>query len=123
MRASLRISFLEVCGSRALQANTQKAKDNDHYEGTSRSSSLQVSVSVTANIDDPLVKGSGEHGIVSSLPEGLGQASGRVNVPDDAKIAAAAAIEGTLRSGPGSLDALGLAPVQGRAKFSFSEGL
>ena len=34
---------------------------------------------------------------------------GRVDVPDDAKIAAAAAIEGTLRSGPGSLDALGLA--------------
>ena len=40
---------------------------------------------------------------------GLGQASGLVDVPDDAKIAAAAAIEGTLRSGPGSLDALGLA--------------
>ena len=47
--------------------------------------------------------------IVSSLPEGLVQASGRVDVPDDAKFEAAAAIEGTLRSGPGSLDALGLA--------------
>ena len=78
-------------------------------KGTSRSLFLQVSGSVTANIDDPLVKGSGEHGIVSSLPEGLGQASGRVDVLDDAKIPAAAAIEGTLRSGPGSLDALGLA--------------
>ena len=48
-------------------------------------------------------QGSGEHGIVSSLPVGLGQASGRVDVPDDAKIAGAAAIEGTLHSGPGSL--------------------
>ena len=53
-------------------------------------------------------QGSGKHGIVSSLPEGLGQASGRVDVPDDAKIEAAAAFGGTLRSGPGSLDALGL---------------
>ena len=49
----------------------------------------------------------GKHGIVSSLPEGLGQASGRVDVPDDAKIEAAAAFAGTLRSRPGSLDALG----------------
>ena len=48
-------------------------------------------------------QGSGKHGIVSSLPVGLGQASGRVDVPDDAKIAVAAATEGTLRSGPGSL--------------------
>ena len=32
-----------------------------------------------------------------------------MDVPDDAKIAAAAAIEGSLRSGTGSLDALGLA--------------
>ena len=77
-----------------------------------------MSVSVTAEIDDPLVKGSGEHGIVSSLPEGLGQASGRVDVPDDAKIAAAASIEGTLRSGPGSLDALGSVPFrEGKIQF------
>ena len=63
-------------------------------------------------------QGSGKHGIVSSLPEGLGQASGRVDVPDDAKIAAAAAIEGTLRSGPGSLDALGLARSrEGKIQF------
>ena len=95
----------------------RKAKDNDYYD-SSRSSFLQVSVSVTANIDDLLVKGFGEHGIVSSLPEGLGQASGRVDVPDDAKIAAAAAIEGTLRSGPGSLDALGLARSrEGKIQF------
>ena len=105
MRTFLRISFLEVCGSWA-QANPKKAKDNK-YKESSRNSSLQVSVSVTANIDDSLVKGSGEHGIVSSLPEGLGQAFGRVDVPDDAKIEAAAAFAGTLRSRPGSLDALG----------------
>ena len=100
----------------------RKAKDNDYYD-SSRSSSLQVSFSVTAKIDDLLVKGSGEHGIVSSLPEGLGQASGRVDVPDDAKIAAAAAIEGTLRSGPGSLDALGLARSREGQNSVFSEGL
>ena len=57
-------------------------------------------------------QGSGKHGIVSSLSVGLGQASGRVDVPDDAKITAAAALEGTLRSGPGSLDALRLAKIQ-----------
>ena len=60
-----------------LAGQPQKAKDNGYYE-YSRSSSLQVSVSVIANIDDPFVKGSGGHGIVSSLSEGLGQASGRV---------------------------------------------
>ena len=91
-----------------LAGQTQKAKDNDYYD-YSRSSSLQASGFVTADIDESLIKGSGEHGIVSSLPEGLGQASGRVDVPDDAKIAAAVAIKGTLRSGPGSLDALGSA--------------
>ena len=117
MRAFLPVSSLEVCGSRALQANPKKAKD---YEEYSRSSSLQVSV-VTANIDDSLVKGSGEHGIVSSLPEGLGQASGRVDVPDDAKIEAAAAFASTLRSPPRSLDALGsVRSIE--AKFNFSEG-
>ena len=63
-------------------------------------------------------QGSGKQGIVSSLPVGLEQASGRVDVPDDAKIAAAAAIEGTLRSGPGSLDALGLArSTEGKIQF------
>ena len=51
---------------------------------------------------------------------GLEQASGRVDVPDDAKIAAAAAIEGTLRSGPGCLDALG--PVQGGKIQFFLKG-
>ena len=89
-----------------LAGQPQEAKDNDFKE-YSRSSSLQASVSVTANIDDSLVKGSGEHGIVSCLPEGLGHASGRVDVPDVAKIEAAAAFAGTLRSRPGSLDALG----------------
>ena len=67
-------------------------------------------------------QGSGEHGIVSSLPEGLGQASGRVDVPDDAKIEAAAAFAGTLRSRPGSLDALG-SVLSREGKFNFSEGL
>ena len=63
-------------------------------------------------------QGSGKHGIVSSLPEGLGQASGRVDVPDDAKFEAAAAFGGTLRSGPGSLDALGLARTrEGKIQF------
>ena len=64
--------------------------------GNSRSYSLQASGFVSADIGESLIKGSGEHGIVSSLPEGLVQASGRVDVPDDAKIAAAAAIEGTI---------------------------
>ena len=63
-------------------------------------------------------QGSGKHGIVSSLPEGLGQASGRVDVPDDAKFEAAAAFGGTLRSGPGSLDALGSARSrEGKIQF------
>ena len=100
-----------------LAGQPQKAKDNDYYD-YSRSSSLQASGFVTADIDESLIKGSGEHGIVSSLPEGLGQASGRVDVPDDAKIAAAAAIEGALRFGPGSLDALGLARSrEGKIQF------
>ena len=63
-------------------------------------------------------QGSGMHGIVSSLPVGLGQASGRVDVPDDAKIEAAAAFGCTLRSGPGSLDALGSARSrEGKIQF------
>ena len=63
-------------------------------------------------------QGSGKHGIVSSLPEGLGQASGRVDVPDDAKFEAAAAFGGTLRSWPGNLDALGLARTrEGKIQF------
>ena len=100
-----------------LAGQHQKAKDNDYYD-YSRSSSLQASGFVTADIDESLIKGSGEHGIVSSLPEGLGRASGRVDVPDDAKIAAAVAIDGTLRSGPGSLDALGLARSrEGKIQF------
>ena len=40
-------------------------------------------------------QGSGEHGAVSSLPAGLGQASGRVDVPDGTKIEAAAQSPGT----------------------------
>ena len=41
-----------------------------------------------------------------------------MDVPDDAKIAAAAAIEGTLRSQPGNLDALGLARSrEGKIQF------
>ena len=71
--------------------------------------------SLLADFDEALIKGSGEHGIVSSLPEGLGQASGRVDVPDDV---AAAAFGGTLRSGPGSLDALGSARSrEGKIQF------
>ena len=53
-----------------------------------------------------LVQGSGEHGAVSSLPVGVEQASGRVDVPDGAKIDAAAAFAGTFRSWLGKLDAL-----------------
>ena len=102
------LSILKLGGLWFLAGPFQKAKEFVS-RGNSRSLSLQASGPVTANIDESLVKGSGEHGIVSSLPVGLGQASGRVDVPDDAKIAAAAAIEGALRSGPGSLDALGLA--------------
>ena len=63
-------------------------------------------------------QGSGKHGIVRSLPVGWAQASGRVDVPDDAKIEAAAAFGGALRSGPGSLDALGLARSrEGKIQF------
>ena len=58
------------------------------------------------------VQGSGEHGAVGSLPVGMEQASGRVDVPDGTKIEAAAANAGTLRSRTGKLDALGL--VQSR---------
>ena len=64
----------------------------------------------------------GEHGAVSSLLVGMGQASGRVDVPDGAKIEAAAANAGALRSRPGKLDALGL--VRSREGiFKFSERL
>ena len=63
---------------------------------------------VTADVDDLLlVQGSGEHGAVSSLPVGMGHASGRVDVPDGTKFGAAAACLGTFRSRPGKLDALG----------------
>ena len=100
-----------------LAGQPQKANDN-YYHGSPRSLSLQASGSITPDFDDVLIKGSGEHGIVSSLPEGLGQASGRVDVPDDAKIEAAAAFGGTLRSGPGSLDALGSARSrEGKIQF------
>ena len=100
-----------------LAGQPQKAKDNDYYD-YSRSLSLQASGFVTADIDESLIKASGEHGIVSSLPEGLGQASRRVDVPDDAKVEAAAAVGGTLRSGPGSLDALG-SPRSREGKIQF----
>ena len=116
------LSILKLGGLWFLAGPFRKAKEFVS-RGNSRSLSLQASGPVTANIDESLVKGSGEHGIVSSLPDGLGQASGRVDVPDDAKIAAAPALEGTLRSGPGGLDAPGLAPVQGRQNSVFSEGL
>ena len=72
LRVSLRISFLEVCGSRALQANPKKQRIMIIMI------ILQASGFVTADIDESLVKFSGEHGIVSSLPQGLEQASGRV---------------------------------------------
>ena len=67
----------------------------------------QASGSVTADIDELLVQGSGEHGTFSSLLVGMGQAAGRVDVPDGAKVEAAAACSGTLRSRPGKIVALG----------------
>ena len=80
-------------------------KEGKVFSGPIFSTSLKQSCQVDYSPDYD--QGSGKHGIVSSLPEGLGQASGRVDVPDDAKIEAAAAFAGTLRSRPGSLDALG----------------
>ena len=56
----------------SLAGYPQKAEDSIS-KGNSRSLFLQVSGSVTANIDDSLVKGSGEHGIVSGLPEVWGR--------------------------------------------------
>ena len=72
----------------------------------SRGLSFQASGCVTANMDDLLIQESGEHRTVSSLLVGMGQVSGRVDVPDGAKIEAAAAFAGTSRSRPGKLDAL-----------------
>ena len=115
--SSVSSNFIGGLWFSGLAGQPQKAKDNDYY-GYPRSSSLQASGLITADFDEALIKGSGEHGIVSSLPEGLGQASGRVDVPDDAKFEAAAAFGGTLRSGPGSLDALGLARSrEGKIQF------
>ena len=94
-----------------------KAKD-PISKGNSRSLFLQASGSVTTDIDDLLVQGSGEHGAVSSLPVGLEQASGLV---DGTKFEAAAACPGTFRSRPGKLDALGSVPVPGRSKCNFLE--
>ena len=92
---------MEGCGSWLALPKKQK---NLSLKGT-----LEVFLfrHLVANMDDLLVQGSGEHGIVGSLPVGLGQASGQVDVPDGAKIEAAAAFAGTLRSRPGKLDALG----------------
>ena len=101
-------SILKLEGLWFLDGPFRKAKEFVSL-GSSRSYSRQATGFDSADIGAPLIKGSGEHGIVSSLPEGLGQASGRVDVPDDAKVEAAAAFGGTLRSGPGSLDALGSA--------------
>ena len=109
-QASLRISFLEVCGSRALQANPKQQKDTDS----------QASGYVTADCDDVLVQGAGEQGAVSCLLAGMEQASGRVDVPDGAKIEAAAASPGTSRFRPGNADALGMDQSSG-PKIQFSQ--
>ena len=106
------LSIVKLGGLWFLAGPFQKVKEFVS-RGNTRSYSLQAT-----DIGESLIKGSGEHGIVSSLPEGLGQASGRVGVPDDAKITAAAAIEGTLHSRPGRLERLGW-PGPGKAKFSF----
>ena len=117
LRASLRISFLEVCGSRALQANPKKQKTmiimiipevplfrrqvSSLLILTNRLSRVQVSTASSAACLR----------VWGRLPDGW-------TSPDDAKIAAAAAIEGTLRSGPSSLDALGLARSrEGKIQF------
>ena len=111
------LSILKLGGLWFLAGPFRKAKEFVSL-GNSRSYSRQASGFDSADIGAPLIKGSGEHGIVSSLPEGLGQASGRVDVPDDAKVEAAAAFGGTLRSGPGSLDALGSARSrEGKIQF------
>ena len=89
--------------SSGLAGQPQKAE----YKEYSRSSYCQASGCVTADGDDLLVQGSGKHGIVSSLLAGMGQASGRVDVPASAKIEAAAACPGTSRIRPGNADALG----------------
>ena len=53
---------------------------------------------------------------------GLGQASGRVDVPDGAKIEAAAAFAGTFRSRPGKLDALrSVRSTEGKVQFFLKE--
>ena len=57
-------------------------------------------------VDQDHAQGSGEHGAVTSLPVGLGQASGRVDVPDGAKIEAAAASSGASRFRPWNAGAL-----------------
>ena len=62
-------------------------------------------------------QGSGKHGALSSLPVGMGQPSGRVDVPDGTKIEAAAASLDTFRFRPGNADALGVSPVD--QKFIF----
>ena len=104
LRAFLRISFLEVCGSRALQANPKKQKtlilNNIPEVPLFRRQVLSLILTIRMSRVQESTASSG-------LPEGLGQASGRVDVPDGAKIEAAAAFAGTLCSRPGKLDALG----------------
>ena len=109
--------FCLLCTSACLEVDTQRKKVfYISFFSTSLDQSCQVECYPV------LVQGSGEHGAVSSLPVNMGQASGRVDVPDGAKIDAAAAFAGTLRSRPGKLDALG--SVWSReGKFNFSERL
>ena len=90
-----------ICIPGGLTPKEEKVLEANLFPFVSLRQSGQVDYSPDYDQD------SGMHGIVSSLPEGLGQASGRVDVPDDAKIEAAAALAGTLRSRSGSLDALG----------------
>ena len=73
------LSILKLGGLWFLAGPFQKAKVFVS-RGNSRSFSLQASGSVLAESDDLLVQGSGKRGIVSSLPVGLEQASGRVDL-------------------------------------------
>ena len=87
-----------------MEGKPKKAKDT----GTNlffRRYCCQASGCVIADGDEELVQGSGEQGAVSSLPVGLGQVSGRVDVPDGAKIEAAATIPGTFRFWPWNTEA------------------
>ena len=86
------LRLLSNCSSAVLDFDPQKRRSWKlpvFFPTVSQSQSCQVDY-----IQDH-DQGSGEHGAVSSLPAGLGQASGRVDVPDGTKIEAAAQSPGT----------------------------